>query len=129
MNSLIDGNGDYKLITHWMLRGKYRQYVIDKIKKPLMKALVILAKRYPYPTKENTLFPNTHVLIDLRDEFLSHCQNPPRKTLFEAIWRVFICEYEHDPYYHFRIDWVIDKIRESKTWKENPRKTWNYWSP
>lgn len=93
--------------------------MIDKIKKPLKKAIAILAMRYPEPTKEHTLLPNTHLLIDIRDKFFEH--QVSNEMLFRAIWRMFIVEYEHDPYYRYRIDWVIEEICKSG-WGAKPTK-------
>ena len=93
--------------------------MIDKIKKPLMKAITILATRYPEPTRDHTFVPNTHRLLDIQDKFFNHENNPGRDALFRAIWRVFIVEYEHDPYYRHRIDWVIEEIEKSG-WESNP---------
>ena len=120
---------------------KNRQYVIDEIKTPLMKAIVELskcgsrlgmlialiqiiriAKKYPQPTKDHTLLPRTHILIDIQDKFFEHEDNPGRDALFRAIWRMFIVEYEHDPYYRARIDWVINEIK-SNGWGDELIKT------
>ena len=134
-------------VKWWMLFEK-RQYVIHKIKKPLMGAIINLsertswlgmlialiqivriARRYPEPTKENTSLPRTHILIDVRDWFFEHEDNPGRDALFRAMWRMFIIEYEHDGYYTPRIDGITEEmqkrgwgIRSIKTsmshWKE-----------
>jgi len=99
-------------LTWWLLTGERRQYVIDKIKKPIMKALTILANRYPEPTKENCMVLNTRKLIDIRDKFFEYEDNPDRDALFRAIWKLFIIEYEHDRYYQYRINWVLEQIME-----------------
>ncbi|KKN72892.1 hypothetical protein LCGC14_0405960 [marine sediment metagenome] len=118
----------HKWVSWWMLFHK-RQYVIDKIKKPLMKAIVTLAMRYPEATKDHTLLPKTHILIDIQNKFFEYENNKGRDALFRAMWRMFIIEYEHDGYYRDRIDWVIEEIVKSgwgirpirfpvKCWKE-----------
>ena len=115
-----------RFISWWVLFRK-RQYVVDKIKKPLLKAITILATRYPEPTREQTLLPNTHRLLDIQDKFFECEQNPNRRALFQAVWRILIVEYEHDPYYRSRFDWVIAEIGKSG-WEPNPngcpRKGW-----
>lgn len=103
-----------------------RQYFVDKVKAPLMKALVILAGRYPEPTKENTDKHNTHVLLDIWDEFFKHEDNPGRDGLFKAIRKITIAEYEHDGYYSQRIDWFLKKLAQAYVDGEwEPPKSWN----
>ncbi len=107
-----------------------RKYVMDKIKAPLMKAITILAQRYPEPTKERTREPNTHMLIDIQGKFFECENNPGRDALFRAMWRMLIIEYEHDPYYRDRLDWIVEKLVEavkSGKWKSGrrPKKCWN----
>ena len=92
-----------------------------KIKAPLRKALCLIAKRYPEPTKENTAHPNTHRLLDIRDKFFELEDNKGRKELFEAAFRILICEYEHDPYYRERFDWGVEEIIKSG-WQPRPLK-------
>lgn len=124
MSDDIWARSPYKNITHQMLLPapvdrSMRQYVIDKIKAPMVKAVVILGRRYPYPTKENTTHPNTHRLLEIRDEFFKHETGTNRKDFFEALWRVFIDEYEHDAYYRDRIDWIREQIMKAE-WKPRP---------
>ena len=102
-----------------VLRGTMRQYVIDKIKKPLIKAIITLANRFPEPTRDNCIQPNSQILFDIRDKFFEYEDNPCRKALFEAAFKLLIAEYEHDPYYQYRFDWFIEQIMESD-WQ--PRK-------
>ncbi len=99
-------------LSHIMLRGNMREYIIDKAKKPLMRAIVVLANRYPEPTRDNCLNPNSHLLLDIQDKFLEYETNSGRIELFKAIFRIFIGEYEHDPYYRSRINWFFEEIVE-----------------
>jgi len=99
-------------LSHVMLRGLMRDFVIDKVKKPLRKAIITLANRYPLPTRENCLNQNSHILLDKRDEFLSYEGNSSPSKLFAALFRIFIAEYEHDPYYRSRINWLIEELVE-----------------
>ena len=119
-----------KPLSHIMLRD-LRGYVIDKVKKPIKKAITILANRYPQPTKENTLNPNTHILLDIQDRFFQHETLPERKEMFRAIFKLFIAEYEHDPYYRSRINWVIEELVEAtmdgKWLPRGANRPINYW--
>ena len=137
----------HRWVSWWMLFSR-RQYAIEKIKVPLMGAIkelgkgvswlgmlfaliqiVRVARRYPDPTKERTCLPHTHILVDIKEMFFECEDNPGRDALFQALWRMFIIEYEHDPYYQVRIDWIIEQIHKSgwgvrpmrvktKHWKE-----------
>lgn len=111
------------LLKQWMLRGDTRQYVIDKVKAPLMKAILSLAKRIPEPTEENTINPNSHILMEIRDKFLEYEENPShpdkknhpldgRDHLFKGAFDLLIAEYEHDPYYRYRFDWFLEELVE-----------------
>ena len=106
-------------IVDWMLWSPMRQYVCEKLKKPLIEAIVRLALKYPPPLRDTVEHPNSQLLLDIRDKFFEHEDNPDREVLFKAIWRIFIVEYEHDSYYRWRIDWVLDEIKKSD-WQPKP---------
>jgi len=120
----------YNYIGQRMLRGPFRKYVIDIVKYPLMKAIVAAGKRYPSPTKENTVKPNTHKLIDIRDKFFEYERNEQRRELFKAAFNILIVEYEHDGYYTDRFNWIIEKIKELD-WGDRGRRPisafWKEW--
>ena len=94
-----------------ILGNKY-QYFVDKVKKPLIKALVILSKRYPEPTEKNTTKHISHVLLDIWDEFFTWEDNPGRNELFRAIKRITVCVVESDTYYSQRITWFLKRLTE-----------------
>jgi len=110
------------MLADWMLKDQ-RQYVIDSIKAPLLSAIVKYCLRYPEPTHENCNNLNSHFLIDLRDEFLRRETNLGRRKLFQALWRCFIGEYEHDVSKTRSLDWIFLKLHEailSRKVKLNP---------
>ena len=114
------------LVNH-MLGGDMREYIIQKVKKPLIKALIVLANRYPEPTRDNVIHPNTLKLLDFQDKFFEYEDNPGREELFRAVFRVLIAEYEHDPYYHYRFDWLLEEIAKSDWQPRNtmlPQRSW-----
>lgn len=135
----------HKWVSWWMLFSE-RAYVIDKIKDPLRKAIigfdegtswirmlialiqmVRIAKRYPEPTKENTSLHHTHILMDVSEKFFKNEKNPGRASLFKALWRMFIIQYEHDAYYTDRIDWIVGELAE-RGWGVRPMKfPMNHW--
>lgn len=117
----LDPKGHEHLLSHLMLGEKTRQYVIEKVKAPLLKAIVTLATRYPEPTIENTEKHNSHVLIAIRDRFFEH-NRILRNALFRALWRVLISEYEHDLEYSARIDFLVEAlVKEVQVGNWKPR--------
>ncbi len=95
-------------LTKFMLHDQ-RQYVIDKIKAPMIKAFIILANRLKIePSKENTYHPNSLVWIDIWDKFLAMEDNPQRESLFRAIRKIWIAECEHDIYYRDRMNVILE---------------------
>jgi hypothetical protein len=85
-----------------------RDYFIGQVKAPLMKAMVVLANRYPEPTLDNVDTQNDKVWVRVFDEFLSLEDNPGRFPLFKAIKKLFIGEAHHDPYYRDRIHVILE---------------------
>lgn len=117
------GEGETRPYGYQVLRGTMRDYVISKIKKPMMKAITTLANRYPEPTRVNCLHPNSHILFDIQDKFFEYEDNHnEREAMFRAAFKILIAEYEHDPYYRYRFDWILEQIIDSD-WK--PRKIRN----
>jgi len=108
-----------------------RQYFIDKVKAPIIKALVTLAGRYPEPTLENVTYPNDKVWIRVWDKFFWLENNPGRLSLFQAIRKVMIGEPAHDPYYRDRmqviLEFWLDEVLEGN-WKprslDHPTECW-----
>jgi hypothetical protein len=106
-----------------------RKYFIEKVKAPLLKAITILAGRYPEPTKENTVWKNSRRLIDIREKLKKYHINPGRQALMDAAIKALIDEYEHDGYYAFLLDWFIAEIAQSG-WEIEERgfPMWRYWN-
>ena len=110
------------LLSSKMLIGKWRDFVINQVKKPLMKVIILTANRLrkvKEPTRDNCVFANTHILFDIRDKFRELENNKNREEMFEAAFTLLIAEYEHDPYYRWRFDWLIEEIN-AQGWKERP---------
>src|SRR3990167_2775069 len=123
-------------VTKVILKDK-RKYFIDKVKAPLLKAIVTLANRYPVPNKYNISDPFALAWIDIWDKFFEMEDNPGREPLFRAIERVGICEPGHDPYYRDRMlvlaELFLEAIMDGKIkprsldhpedcWKVDPNK-------
>jgi len=120
-----------EMLSHQMLRGEGRS-IIMKTKRALIKAIVTLAMRfYPEPTYENCASGNSKELLDIAEQFCAYEDNRGRLPLFRALWRIVIDEYEHDPYYRFRMDWVVEELAEAVIdgrWKPRaPFRKEQYW--
>ena len=114
-----------------MLTGEAREYIIKKAKLPLHKVILVVAKRFPEPTRENCMQHNSIIALDIRDEFLERQANTGRRELLAAGFKIFICIYEHDIYYRQRFNWVIQKIIESN-WSplgSTPQWCWDWEDP
>jgi hypothetical protein len=98
------------------MRDRAEEY--QRINPLIEKAIIALAKRYPEPTKENVLHPNTKRLMDIRDKFLEYEDNPHTSKLFPAVLKILIVKNE-DPYYGRRLDWLVEMIVRSG-WKPRP---------
>ena len=101
---------------------KRRGYFMEKVKAPLMKAIVLYGKRYPEPTRGNTNNPYSHVLLDIWDEFFELEDNPGRDALFKALRRISVGEIEANNYYSQRLTWFLMKLTQAYLdgkWKPN----------
>jgi len=107
-----------RLLSHKMLFDM-RQFVIDKVKAPLMKVIILIAKRLPEVNRDNCVQSNSRKLFDIQDKFFQYEDNSGREELFRSAFKIFIAEYEHDPYYRYRFDWFIEEIIKSG-WQPRP---------
>jgi len=115
--------------SHTVLLGKFGKYMANKVKVPLMNTIIRLANKYPVPTRENVIHPNTRRLLDIQDKLFEYETNPGRKPLLMAGIKVLTAEYEHNPYYRYRFDWFIDEIKKSG-WlprSTRPMSSWKEW--
>jgi hypothetical protein len=109
-------------LARYILRDR-RRYFIDKVKAPLLMAIVKYALRYPEPTRENIKKHNSLILLEIWEAFERYNQVKPH--LFHAAKRLSIGEYEHDGVYSSRMDWLLEKLVEKHNSGEWwPRKPW-----
>ena len=118
--------------TEWpvgkQLRANPSRSLLSKIaKKPLMAAIISIAKRWPDPTRGNCVKPNSQILFDVWERFNRHqLQNTSRASMFDAAFKIFICVYEAHQFYSQRFDWVMKHLLNSE-WDirdSNPGKNW-----
>lgn len=120
MQTFVKGFKDFpKLGVFYAMLGNVTRDFIIEHKGLFCKALIAFARVLPEPTKETTVRPNTHRLLDVKDEFFEHEDNPGREEVLRAIWKIGTVIYEHDIYYSNRVDWVVEKIANGN-WVTRP---------
>jgi len=134
---------------------EWQQEMIHKVKAPAIKAILTIidpssskaekagallkgyraAKslgQFPEPTKENTWNPNTHRLINTRDEFFRHCHlDEKRRKVLRLGINFIIIMYDHDPPYRMMIDWWAKQLKVQNWECDIPYKlvgyNWPWW--
>jgi hypothetical protein len=116
-------------LAYEMLR-EHTFFVIDDVKAPLQKAIQfaakLLARKCGPISKETTCSPVVHAFLDIMKEFEELENNPDRIELFTSVLTIFMAEIEHDPYYRFRFDWLLEKMFEkilAGEWESRPLNT------
>ena len=97
-----------------------------KVNNALMKAIVILGNRYPEPTVENLLHPNSRWLLRRMEKYLEYEGNRRLAEIVKAVLRIVIAKLEHSPNYRDRISWWVE---DTEGWKprayNHPVQCWN----
>jgi len=103
---------------------------IDKLKafNELRKLLPKFSK-LPIPTKENTWHPNSHHLIDIRDEFFKRCHLDNNRLWFiNTLFNFAIILYDYDRPYRMMMDWCKEQL-DRKKWAPRESQSvcgWDY---
>jgi len=115
------------LLKH-IINSDKRDYFIKEVNEPLVKNIIQLANKYPEPTRENVLHPNTQVLLDKGEKFFRCWKTKPRGVLYKAVFRMLQDKIEHSATYREMFNWLIKEINEDPRWKhfENTRQM-NCW--
>ena len=101
-----------------------RDFIIDKVKAPLMNTLVQLVNLIKVkPTVQNCKHPNSIVLLRIWDRFFKSEANPGREPMEHAMADGTVYMNEHDPYYRYRgdtlaEDWLTEVLEGN--WKPRP---------
>lgn len=92
-------------------------FMMHAIKKPLLEVARLILSKLPEPTKENTWHPNSHNLIEIRDDFFEHCfLGEDRRIFIRTVFNFVIIIYDFDAPWRMMIDWCIEEWRK-KDWK------------
>uniref|UniRef100_A0A6H1ZI56 Uncharacterized protein n=1 Tax=viral metagenome TaxID=1070528 RepID=A0A6H1ZI56_9ZZZZ len=134
LEDLYTGRPDPKLGTsliHYMLT-VHRNYIME-IKARLVKAIMKLGDKnqgwwaklkalveivqiiriYPQTTKDNSLYKNSNIMLEIAAKFARLYINESRKRVFLTIYKLAITEFEHDSGYSSVRDWWIEEIIKS----------------
>ena len=95
------------MILKYLINREKRDYFIEEVNAPLVEKILILARRYPKPTHENVLHANSHLLLELKDDFSAYWDFGARQAVFDALFDLVIVKYEHSPNYRNPLDRVI----------------------
>jgi hypothetical protein len=105
-----------------------RDYFIEKVNAPLLKAVTILGNRFPEPTMENVVHPNSKRLIKILAKYSMFEGNWRVKAVVMAVARVVISKLEHSPNWRDRISFFAEELRAGE-WKprsfNHPQFDWN----
>lgn len=104
-----------RLIPDWIPQIDHS--IVERVKPLVFKILEMMAQHIPEPKIGNvTHNPNTRILIELRDEFFKHLDNPDREKVLRAIFNLVIIHYDFDAPYREWLDWLCAEW-EKKDWK------------
>ena len=88
---------DTNLLEYTVICSPLRDFFIKRVNLPLMKVLLLIGKRIPEVTKENTRYEGTHVLIDIFDRVMGYTD--VRRTMLKSAFKVFLMKIEIDNFY------------------------------
>ncbi len=99
-------------LQHWMLR-TMRGYII-RHKDIFKTAIIAYAKALPDPDKMECDYVNTPILKRERDKFMGFLNLKGQEhDLYEAFWKIVICEMVHDPDHRALLEFMLEEIVES----------------
>ncbi len=105
----------------------HRQFYIDKVNAPLLKAITILGNRYPDPHNYMVLHPNSKRLIEIWDKYLQFEGNDRIRQVISAAVRIVVDKMEHSPNYRDRGSFLVEELRAGD-WKNrsynHPQHDW-----
>ncbi len=83
-------------------------YFVEKVKKPMMLAIVKLGKLWPEPKWNNLDHPSSQILLEAMEQYVKFERiEGIRKDMMMTAFRVVIAVYDHDPFYRHRLRWLI----------------------
>jgi len=79
-------------------------------KENLVLRIIKQMDKYPKATKEWCTKPNSHILLDILDKYLTWEQNKTMKKVIGIILNAVICEHQHDEPYESRLEFLADEL-------------------
>ena len=122
-----------------------RSYFIHQVNEPIVKAINLISKgtsalrllsalieiawdikKYPDPTPENVVHPNSKWLLQCLDQYLQYERFDRIAAIVKVLVKVMVVKLEHSPNYADRISWWVETT--PKGWKgrslNHPRNGW-----
>ncbi|MFA5753624.1 MAG: hypothetical protein WC910_11200 [Bacteroidales bacterium] len=140
----VDFSKDDRPLGIKMLTFPWRDFVINKVKPPLDKAIrtskrlielapqvIETAKLIRKLSSGKYINPNAKLFAKYKERFLSYEDNPSRIGLFESAYDIIKAEIEHDNYYGDRLqcqlEWIIEDILNGEWKPREKNKPAGYW--
>ena len=80
------------------------------VKRPLKGFIISLINQYPTPSLEQLSTNNGKVWLKIKEEYLKHEIVDDTRSMIESMFNVVIGEYENEPAYEQRIDWLVNEL-------------------
>jgi len=110
--------------------GEWQKVLVDEIQVPGKEFLDLVATKkfsprdilkairaiksimaMPEPTKENTGKPNSHILIDIKEDFFRHINiGRPYLGIFKLLFNYLIIKHDYDEFYESCLNWMLGEI-------------------
>ena len=91
-------------------------YFVEQVKAPMMYAIIKLGKLFPEPKWDNLRHPSSYVLLEAMEQYVKFERiEGIRKDMMMTAFRVIIAVYDHDPFYHHRLRWLIKFLTTATT--------------
>jgi hypothetical protein len=99
-----------------------------KVNGALEKAAIFWGNKYPEPTLDNVLHPNSKRLVVIWKKYLLYERNWRLAKILSAVFRIAINKIEHSPNWRDRASWFVEELIDCG-WKprslNHPEHDWN----
>lgn len=99
-------------MSNWA-KGALGKFIKNVAKGKARELAVMWANDIPHPTKENTKRKNSHILIDIRDEFISKDCQQENDILFNGVFNQWIVVNEWDAAWIERSNKLVKRLKEA----------------
>lgn len=118
--------------TLFNIVNKFKREFYIKVQDRVFSQLMKLAGKYPEPERHLVRKPNSHVWLDILEEYLEYEKNPRIKKIVNAVKRIFIAKIESSNRYWERVEFLVEliakKYNDGSFKKRKPHTPFNEWS-